>query len=144
MALVALVLLVGLPLALGTAPAIANLAAGMMIRGLHLYREGDRVRAAGLAGIIESSGLLVTRLRTAGNELVVVPNALVLNGVIIVDSDALAAREHHGGPAGDTAIAPPGWVPPMGPLGGTHPVFDLFQQAVRAVEAARLRTASRR
>jgi hypothetical protein len=150
MALVALALLVGLSLALGAAPLFANLAAGLAIQGLRLYRRGDRVRLAGYAGAVEASGPLVTRLRTGRNEVVVVPNALVMNGVVVNDSDAVPGGDppaRAGGPSGDTALAPPGWQaprPPPDPLLATQRALDLFQQAVRAVEAARMRTAARR
>jgi len=74
----ALVLMVALPLLLGAAPALANVAAGLAIRWLRLYQIGDCVALGGHEGAVEVRGLLVTRLRNARNEQVLVPNALVL------------------------------------------------------------------
>jgi small-conductance mechanosensitive channel len=43
------------------------------------FREGDRIRVGETEGIVEDMKLMVTRVRTAKNESVVIPNSNILN-----------------------------------------------------------------
>jgi small-conductance mechanosensitive channel len=72
----------GLLVSLGSAGAVGNIVAGILLTYTRAFQVGDRVRIADTLGDITERTLLATRLRTIKNENVTVPNSLVLSGQI--------------------------------------------------------------
>ncbi len=68
----------GILISLGSTSAVANAAAGLVITYMRPYRIGDNVKIGEIAGEIIEKTLLVTRVRTAKNEDVTVPNSTIL------------------------------------------------------------------
>jgi small-conductance mechanosensitive channel len=73
----------GLLISLGSAAAIGNVIAGVVLTYMRPFREGDRVKIADTFGDVTEKTLLVTRVRTIKNVDVTIPNALVLGSHII-------------------------------------------------------------
>jgi small-conductance mechanosensitive channel len=72
----------GLLVSLGSAGAVGNIIAGVLLTYTRAFQVGDRVRIADTMGDITERTLLATHLRTVKNEEVTVPNSLVLSGQI--------------------------------------------------------------
>ena len=70
----------GLIISFGSTSAIANAVAGLVITYMRPFRLGDRVKIGEVTGEIIEKTLLVTRIRTAKNEDITVPNASILTG----------------------------------------------------------------
>jgi small-conductance mechanosensitive channel len=73
----------GLLGSLGATGVVANLINGLLITYMRSFQVGDLVRIGDVTGVVEESSLLVTRLRTAKNVSISVPNSLVLSGQVI-------------------------------------------------------------
>ena len=73
----------GLAVGLALKDSLSNIASGVMLIVLRPFRDGDHVQAAGLEGTIEEVRIFQTRLRTADNRLVVLPNSMVTTAPII-------------------------------------------------------------
>jgi small-conductance mechanosensitive channel len=73
----------GILLSLGSAGAIGNIVAGIVITYMRPFSLGDRVKIADTMGDVIERTLLVTRLRTSKHVEVSVPNAMVLSSHII-------------------------------------------------------------
>jgi small-conductance mechanosensitive channel len=73
----------GLLGSLGATGVVANLINGLLITYMRSFKVGDLVRIGDVTGVVEESSLLVTRLRTAKNVSISVPNSLVLSGQVI-------------------------------------------------------------
>jgi small-conductance mechanosensitive channel len=73
----------GILLSLGSAGAVSNLIAGVMLTYTRAFRVGDRVRIAETTGDVLDKTLLVTRIRTIKNEDVSIPNSLVLSSHVV-------------------------------------------------------------
>jgi small-conductance mechanosensitive channel len=73
----------GLLLSLGSAGAVSNIIAGLLMTYTRAFEIGDRVRIADTTGDVVKRTLLATRIRTIKNEDVTVPNSLVLGSHII-------------------------------------------------------------
>jgi small-conductance mechanosensitive channel len=73
----------GLMLSLGASSAMASLIAGYTVTYRRAFRVGDRITIGDLTGEVCDVRLLVTHLRTAKNEEVVVPNSLVLQSHVV-------------------------------------------------------------
>ena len=82
----------GLMLSLGASSAMASLIAGYTVTYRRAFRVGDRITVGDLTGEVSDVRLLVTHLRTAKNEEVVVPNSLVLQSQVVNYSKL--ARSH--------------------------------------------------
>jgi len=82
----------GVVFSLGSSSAIANVLAGYSLTYRRAFREGDRVKIAGILGDVSHVRLQATYLRTPKNEEVVVPNSTILNGEVI-NYSTLAQRE---------------------------------------------------
>jgi small-conductance mechanosensitive channel len=78
----------GLLISLGSAAAIGNVVAGVVLTYMRPFRVGDRVKIADTFGDVTEKTLLVTRVRTSKNVDITVPNALVLSSHIINFSSA--------------------------------------------------------
>lgn len=78
----------GLLISLGSAAAIGNIIAGVVLTYMRPFRVGDRVKIADTFGDVTEKTLLVTRVRTIKNVDITIPNALVLGAHIINFSSA--------------------------------------------------------
>ncbi|QPH39603.1 mechanosensitive ion channel family protein [Pedobacter endophyticus] len=70
---------VGVLFTFGSAGALGNLVAGLVLTYMRAFRIGDRVRIGDVTGDIIEKTLLVTRVRTIQNEVVSIPNSTVMN-----------------------------------------------------------------
>ena len=73
----------GVLLSLGSAGAISNIIAGVVLTYMHPFRTGDRVKVADTIGDVMERTLLVTRIRTIKNVDVTIPNSMVLGSHLI-------------------------------------------------------------
>lgn len=73
---------VGVIVSLGSTSAIANIIAGIILTYMRPYQIGDLVHIGDKKGILLETTLLVVRIKTAKNEEVTIPNAIVLAGNI--------------------------------------------------------------
>ncbi|MDP3090568.1 MAG: mechanosensitive ion channel family protein [Nitrospira sp.] len=73
----------GLLISLGSAAAIGNVVAGVVLTYMRPFRVGDRVKIADTMGDVMEKTLLVTRVRTIKNVDVTIPNAMVLGSHLI-------------------------------------------------------------
>ncbi len=73
----------GLLISLGSAAAIGNVIAGVVLTYMRPFRVGDRVKIADTTGDVMEKTLLVTRVRTIKNVDVTIPNAMVLSSHLI-------------------------------------------------------------
>ncbi len=63
----------------GSAGALSNLVAGLVLTYMRSFQIGDRVKIGDVNGDIIERSLLVTRVRTIKNEIISVPNSTVMN-----------------------------------------------------------------
>ncbi|WP_139956824.1 mechanosensitive ion channel family protein [Flavicella sediminum] len=73
----------GVLISLGSSSAIGNIIAGLVITYMRAFKIGDRVKIADTTGDVIEKTMLVTRIRTAKNEDITIPNASILNGSTI-------------------------------------------------------------
>lgn len=73
----------GILLSFGSAGAISNIIAGIVLTYMHPFRDGDRVKIADTIGDVMERTLLVTRIRTIKNVDISIPNSIVLNSHLI-------------------------------------------------------------
>lgn len=73
----------GLLISLGSAAAIGNVVAGVVLTYMRPFHVGDRVQIADTTGDVMEKTLLVTRVRTIKNVDVTIPNAMVLGSHLI-------------------------------------------------------------
>jgi len=73
---------VGALVTLGSSAAINNIISGVVLTYARAFRVGDRVQIGDTLGDIVEKRLFVTRMRTAWNEEVTLPNGTVLGGSI--------------------------------------------------------------
>ncbi len=85
----------GVLLSLGSTAAVANVVAGVALIYMRACRSGDRVKIGDIEGIVLETGLLVTRVRTIENQVITIPNGLVL-GQPVVNLSTLAETEGAG------------------------------------------------
>jgi small-conductance mechanosensitive channel len=86
-------ILLGILLSLGSTAAVANIVSGFILIYTRAFRIGDLVNVAETEGFIEEKLLLVTRIRTHNNNLVTIPNSLLIANKVINYSAAL--RDHN-------------------------------------------------
>ena len=70
---------VGLIISLGSSTVIGNVIAGWVITYMRPFRKGDRIKLNDTVGDIIEKTPLVTRIRTAKNEVVTVPNSFIMS-----------------------------------------------------------------
>jgi small-conductance mechanosensitive channel len=70
---------IGVLVSLGSSTAIANIVSGLIITYMRPFQIGDKVKIDNIMGIVTQKTLLVTRLRTAHNEDITVPNSKILS-----------------------------------------------------------------
>ena len=73
----------GVLLSLGSSSFVSNTIAGLTMTYRGAFREGDRIRVGETVGIVEDTKLMVTRVRTPKNEMVIIPNSNILNMDVI-------------------------------------------------------------
>ncbi len=73
----------GLAVGLAMKDSLSNIASGVMLIVLRPFRDGDSVQAAGLEGVIEEVRIFQTRMRTADNRLIILPNSMITTAPII-------------------------------------------------------------
>ena len=73
----------GLLISFGSAAAIGNIIAGVVLTYMRPFQVGDRVKIADTTGDVMEKTLLVTRIRTIKNVDVTIPNAMVLGSHLI-------------------------------------------------------------
>jgi small-conductance mechanosensitive channel len=73
----------GLAVGLALKDSLSNIASGVMLIVLRPFRDGDHVLAAGLEGVVEDVRIFQTRMRTADNRLIVLPNSMITTAPII-------------------------------------------------------------
>jgi small-conductance mechanosensitive channel len=69
----------GVLFSLGSSSFIANMIAGMAMTYRGTFKDGDLIKVGEVVGRVEGVKLMVTRLRTAKNESVILPNSTILN-----------------------------------------------------------------
>ncbi|WP_162304866.1 mechanosensitive ion channel family protein [Sphingobacterium olei] len=70
---------IGILFTFGSAGALGNVIAGLVITYMRPFSIGDRVKIGDVQGDIIEKTLLVTRIRTIKNEVISVPNSQVMN-----------------------------------------------------------------
>lgn len=70
---------VGLIISLGSSTVIGNIIAGLVITYMRPFSKGDRIKLDDTVGDIIEKTPLVTRIRTAKNEIVTVPNSFIMS-----------------------------------------------------------------
>lgn len=70
---------VGLIISLGSSTVIGNVIAGWVITYMRPFRKGDRIKLNDTVGDIIEKTPLVTRIRTAKNEIVTLPNSFIMS-----------------------------------------------------------------
>lgn len=83
---------VGLIVSLGSSTVIGNIIAGMVITYMRPFRKGDRIKLDDTVGDIIEKTPLVTRIRTAKNEVVTVPNSFIMSSKSV--NYTTSAREY--------------------------------------------------
>lgn len=63
----------------GSAGALGNIVAGLVLTYMRAYRIGDRVKIGEAVGDVVEKSLLVTRIKTIKNEIISIPNSTVMS-----------------------------------------------------------------
>ncbi|QJD95416.1 mechanosensitive ion channel [Mucilaginibacter robiniae] len=80
---------VGVLFTFGSAGALGNIVAGLVLTYMRAFRLGDRVKIGEVTGDIIGRTLLVTRIRTIQNEIISIPNSTVMsNHTVNYSADA--------------------------------------------------------
>jgi small-conductance mechanosensitive channel len=81
---------VGVLFTFGSAGALGNIVAGLVMTYMRAFKIGDRVKIGEVSGDIIEKTLLVTRVRTIQNEIISIPNSTVMsNHTVNYSADAL-------------------------------------------------------
>ncbi len=73
----------------GSAGSLSNVMAGLILTYMRLFVIGDRVKIGEVSGDVIEKSVLVTRIRTAQNEIISIPNSTVMSShTINYSSDA--------------------------------------------------------
>ena len=82
----------GALLTLGSTSVVGNVISGIVLTYTGSFNVGDRVRIGSTTGDVLEKTLFVTRLRTVANEIVSIPNGVVLSGSVL-NCNRVANRE---------------------------------------------------
>ncbi|QJD96820.1 mechanosensitive ion channel family protein [Mucilaginibacter robiniae] len=74
---------VGVLFTFGSAGALNNLVAGLVLTYMRAFKLGDRVKINEVTGDIVEKTLLVTRIRTIQNEIISIPNSMVMGSYTV-------------------------------------------------------------
>ncbi len=83
---------VGVLLSLGSTAVVANVVAGVVLTYTRAFSTGDQVQIGDVRGKILERSTFVTRIQTAKNEIVAVPNSITLTNSIINYSKNMGKR----------------------------------------------------
>jgi MscS family membrane protein len=72
----------GLAVALAARDSLANLFGSVLIMFEKPFRVGHRIRLTGSEGVVEDVGFRSTRIRTADNSLISIPNSTIVNATV--------------------------------------------------------------
>jgi len=81
--LLAVVGAAGLAIGLALKDSLSNIASGVMLIVLRPFRAGDAVQVAGLDGVVDSVRIFQTRMHTADNREIILPNSQITTAPII-------------------------------------------------------------
>lgn len=81
--LVAVLSVVGLAVSLAVQNFLGNVAGGVQLIASRPFQEGDFVETGGCSGTVQELGLFYTKLLTADNKLIQLPNSVVIGATII-------------------------------------------------------------
>ena len=81
--LVAVLSVVGLAVSLAVQNFLSNVAGGLQMVASKPFKEGDFVEAGGCSGTVVEVGLFYTKLNSADNKLVQIPNSAIVSSNII-------------------------------------------------------------
>lgn len=73
---------IGLVISLGSTETVTNIVAGIILIYSRAFQVGNVVKIRDVMGMVEEKSLLITRIRTARNEVITLPNSMVLNSSI--------------------------------------------------------------
>ncbi|MEN9214435.1 MAG: mechanosensitive ion channel family protein [Gloeomargarita sp. DG02_5_bins_242] len=73
---------IGLVVSLGSTETVSNVVAGIILIYSRAFQVGNVVKIREVMGVVEEKTLLITRIRTPRNEVVTLPNSMVLNSSI--------------------------------------------------------------
>jgi small conductance mechanosensitive channel len=73
---------VGLAIGLALQGSLSNLAAGVMLLLFRPFRVGDAITVAGQSGVVDEIELFSTRLDTADNRRIIIPNSMAFNAIV--------------------------------------------------------------
>jgi small-conductance mechanosensitive channel len=76
----------------GSAGALGNVVAGLVLTYMRAYRIGDRVKIGEATGDVMEKSLLVTKIKTIKNEIISIPNSSVMNSQTV--NYSVDAAEH--------------------------------------------------
>lgn len=76
-------LVLGVLVSLGSSGVVSNVMAGAVLTYTNAFKMGDRITVGETTGDVVQKSLFVTKLKTVKNEVVSVPNALILNSNVI-------------------------------------------------------------
>ncbi|MDR1341727.1 MAG: mechanosensitive ion channel family protein [Prevotellaceae bacterium] len=82
----------GLLLSLGSTSIISNIISGLVITYMNPFKEGDRIKMGEHVGDVVEKTALVTRLRTSKNELITIPNSIIMTAQTVNYSNS--ARDY--------------------------------------------------
>ncbi|MEZ5362642.1 MAG: mechanosensitive ion channel [Bryobacterales bacterium] len=74
---------IGALITFGSSTVIGNMISGVVLTYTGSFRMGDRINVGGTIGDVVEKTLFVTRLRTIDNEVVSIPNGIVMTGSVI-------------------------------------------------------------
>ena len=80
---IALASVATLAISLALQNALANVFGGFVLLSTHPFHAGDFVEVAGQSGVVQEIGLTYTKLTTADNKLVSIPNSAVTSAQIV-------------------------------------------------------------
>ena len=84
---------VGILITMGSSSSVNNLVAGLVLTYMRPFRIGDRIKVEKILGFVIEKNLLVTRLRTAKQEIITIPNSKILNTNIINYSTSIQEND---------------------------------------------------
>lgn len=70
---------IGVLFTFGSAGALGNIVAGLVLTYMRAFKIGDRVKIGEVTGDVIGKSLLVTRVRTIQNEIISIPNSTVMS-----------------------------------------------------------------
>ena len=73
----------GVIFSMGSTSFVSGAIAGLTMTYRGAFKEGDRITVGDVTGVVTDIRLMVTRIRTAKNEIVVIPNSNILNTDVI-------------------------------------------------------------